>query len=137
MPFRSIAIFFSEAPPRAGVAASTSFKPARRKAGGFPHIKRQSRKRIAPERSHRFTICYSRFTKTKRSDSIGAPSSPAYKAGPAIKKENRVVVRFMTKVFRSILSKIRTRQVFHSPVVLITKTNLSKAFWEGASLNER
>ena len=112
MPFRSIAIFFSEATPRAGGVASTSFEPARRKARGFPHIRRQSRERIAPERSHRFTICYSRFPKTKRSDSIGAPSPPARRNRPGSQNVNRVVLRFMAKVFRSILSKVRTRQGF-------------------------
>jgi hypothetical protein len=46
---------------------------------------------------------------------------------------NRVNARFMTKVFRSFLSKFRTRKALCFPVVLITQTNLSKAFPERAS----
>ena len=46
---------------------------------------------------------------------------------------NRVNVRFMTKVFRSILSKFEPDKTSRSSVVLITKSNLSKAFPSGAS----
>ena len=66
-----------------------------------------------------------RFTKYQRSDSIGAPSPPGRLIGPSNQNVNRVVLRFMTKVFRSFLSKIRTRQVFSS-LVLITKRILAK-----------
>src|SRR5215472_1498583 len=45
---------------------------------------------------------------------------------------NRVVVRFMTKVFWSILSKIRTRQAEGSSFV-ITKPNDNKRSCKGAS----
>ena len=42
----------------------------------------------------------------------------------------------MTKVFRSFLSKIRPRQVSHSPLLLITNSNLNKRFRSGASLGQ-
>ena len=46
---------------------------------------------------------------------------------------NRVNVRLITKDFRSIPSKTRNRQMCHSPVVLVTRTNLIKRFFGGAS----
>jgi hypothetical protein len=75
-----------------------------------------------------------RFTKYQRSDSIGAPSPPGRLIGPSNQNVNRVVLRFMTKVFRSFLSKFRIRQASRPSVVLITKTNLSKALPERASV---
>jgi hypothetical protein len=75
-----------------------------------------------------------RFTNCRRSDSIGAPSPPGRLTGPSNQNVNRVVRRFMAKVFRSFLSKIRIRQASRPSVVLITKTNLSKALPERASV---
>jgi hypothetical protein len=80
------------------------------------------------------TIYYSRITNCQRSDSIGAPSPPGRLTGPSNQNVNRVVRRFMAKVFRSFLSKIRIRQAPRPSVVLITKTNLSKALPERASV---
>src|SRR5215471_17663672 len=53
--------------------------------------------------------------------------------GTGSQNVNRVVVRFMTKVFWSILSKIRTRQAETLIFRIITKPNDNKRPCEGAS----
>jgi len=74
---------------------------------GLPHIRRHSRQKNRLRSYHsRFSIHYYYF---KRSDSIGAPSPQAATRWLGnYKTKNRVYVRFMTKVFRSIPSKLET-----------------------------
>ena len=94
--------------------------------------------RVLPDEGSVFAPSYHDLLFTKITKPMIGFDRSAFAASPDLSEfgnqnVNRVNARFMTKVFRSFLSKIRTGKALRLPVVLITQTNLSKAFPERAS----